>query len=195
MFFKWNREDLDWIWSISSLPKTNRGVCLKSLFVVLIHLDPSRGDMEELDLRMGSWSVKFAFFFFPDLLPPPFTETCQELRTLQESISQQKAERQAETSTMQLSLNEVSLRLEQLQQAGRGFEGFWPGHGRWVVGKHTVTSCWFGKWNLESGKVLELKKQKNINEWLSCNKSGTSEEHLESRLSLIPNLSKLSPSS
>eukprot|EP00434_Breviolum_minutum_P027776 symbB.v1.2.024564.t1/scaffold2335.1/size81964/2 len=42
---------------------------------------------------------------------------CEELRTLQESISQQKAERQAETSTMQLSLNEVSLRLEQLQQA------------------------------------------------------------------------------
>lgn len=144
----------------------------------------------------GKLIRKVCFFFFPGFAStPPFTETCQELRTLQESISQQKAERQAETSTMQLSLNEVSLRLEQLQQAGRGFEGFWPGHGRWVVGKHTVTSCWFGKWNLESGKVLELKKQKNINEWLSCNKSGTSEEHLESRLSLIPNLSKLSPSS
>lgn len=57
---------------------------------------------------------------------------------MQESISQQKAERQAETSTMQLSLNEVSLRLEQLQQAEGGFEGFWPGHGRWVVGKHLL---------------------------------------------------------
>lgn len=42
---------------------------------------------------------------------------CEELRSLQESLSQQKAERQAEASSVQLSLNELSLRIEQLQQA------------------------------------------------------------------------------
>lgn len=90
------------------------------------------------------------FYFSPDLLhplsrkPASLTGIFQELRTLQESISQQKAERQAETSTMQLSLNEVSLRLEQLQQAGEVLKSF--GTDMAVGGgKTSVTSCLFGK--------------------------------------------------
>ena len=80
---------------------------------------------------------------------------------------------------MQLSLNEVSLRLEQLQQAERG--GVLKGFGLDMAG---------GRWEntllhlvglvSETGKAEKfwwLKKQKNVNESLSCNKSGTSEEH------------------
>lgn len=97
------------------------------------------------------WEIYSRICFTPPFTKPAsLTLICQEFRTLQESISQQKAERQAETSTMQLSLNEVSLRLEQLQQAG----GFWRVLARtWQVGggKTSVTSCWFGKWNWESG--------------------------------------------
>ena len=77
--------------------------------------------------------IFFAKSFTPMTILPVF-RIFQELRTLQESMSQQKAERQAETSTMQLSLNEVSLRLEQLQQA-RGFFTVVSGTWLWVVGK------------------------------------------------------------
>ena len=75
MFFKWNREDLDWIWSISSLPKMNRGV-FENHFLMCWSIWIHQELMEQVDLRMGSWFVKFAFFS-PGFASPPFTETCQ----------------------------------------------------------------------------------------------------------------------
>ncbi len=157
--------DSDWIWSISSSPKRIMEVFKDYLLMcwsIWIHQE----HMEKLQLT-------------PMTIPPVFS-IFQELRTLQESISQQKAERQAETSTMQLSLNEVSLRLEQLQQAG-GFPRVSPCYGDYGDralggGKTSMTSCLFGKWSRGSGKLFKLKKQKNINKWRSCNKSDTIEE-------------------